>query len=116
MDLLYLISLPETAKCAAASYMFIGTGIFAITGDIPQWYIALLLFLAFKVIFQYHKCTLSYLECKARGVGRHQGYLNNVLGSVQSLFHDPEMFRVTLCFTIYVSYVYFCFLGKSLTV
>ena len=116
MDILGLIALPQTAKCAAACYMLIGTGLFAMTGDIPQWYIALLLFLAFKVIFQYHKCTLSYLECKARGVDRKQGYLNNILGSVQSLFHDPEMFRITLCFTIYISYVYFWVLGKSMII
>ena len=38
-----------------------------------------------KWLTNYRKCTVSYLECKARGVKKEQGYLYNVLEEIFDL-------------------------------
>jgi len=50
--------------------------------QIPMYYIAITGYFLFKMIFNYRKCTISYLECKMRKVDKSQGYLNNILDSI----------------------------------
>jgi hypothetical protein len=40
------------------------------------------LFILFKMIFNYHKCTISYLECKIRGVEKEEGYIYNFMRNI----------------------------------
>lgn len=58
-------------------------------GPVPEWYLMLSLYLGFKWIFDYRKCTLSYLECKLRGVPREKGYLNRFLDELVDLRKEP---------------------------
>lgn len=39
----------------------------------------LAIYFMLKWIFSYRKCTISYLECKLRGVPKEEGYLNSFL-------------------------------------
>ena len=57
-------------------------------GPVPEWYCMLSLYLGFKWIFDYRKCTLSYLECKLRGVSREQGYLNRFLDELVDMRYE----------------------------
>lgn len=57
-------------------------------GPVPEWYLMLSLYLGFKWIFDYRKCTLSYLECKLRGVPREEGYLNRFLDELVDLRNE----------------------------
>ena len=54
-------------------------GIYYLTRFIPNWYAALTGYLLFKWIFNYRKCTISYIECKIRNVHKTQGILYNYL-------------------------------------
>lgn len=47
--------------------------------------IAICLYLLFKWMFNYHKCTISYLECKIRGVKKEQGFLYQTLEKIMDV-------------------------------
>jgi len=52
---------------------------------IPPNYIVLVIFLTSKMIFNYKKCTFSYLECKLRKVKREDGLLASLLDYIVDL-------------------------------
>jgi len=56
-------------------------GFAAIACGVPlyRWYIAIIIFFTFKWIFNYRKCTFSYIECVLRNVKKEQGILYNFL-------------------------------------
>ena len=47
--------------------------------------ITLCIYFLIKWITDYRKCTISYLECKIRGVKKEEGYINQVLNTVLDL-------------------------------
>jgi hypothetical protein len=61
---------------------------------VSEWYIMLTLYLGFKWIFNYRKCTLSYFECLFRGVPRKQGYLNRFLDELVDLREERWIYAV----------------------
>lgn len=61
---------------------------------VPEWYVMLTLYLGFKWIFNYRKCTLSYFECVLRGVPRSQGYLNRFLDELMELREERWIYAV----------------------
>ena len=52
---------------------------------IPTNFIIFISFFTFKMIFNYKKCTFSYLECKYRNVKREDGFLAGFLDHVVDL-------------------------------
>ena len=44
-------------------------------------YMAITIFILFKIVFNYDKCTISYIECKIRGVKKTEGYLYTFLNN-----------------------------------
>ena len=46
---------------------------------IPSSYLKLLLFMFLKIVFDYTKCTISYIEVKLRGVKKEEGYVNYIV-------------------------------------
>ena len=106
----------RASKYAAAGFVALG-GFWAVSyRDIPQWYIAILLFIAFKVVFRYEKCTISYIEVKARGVKKEEGLLYNFLSGFQDIRGEPILFAVLAAYTAVVSVVYFIVLGKTVII
>lgn len=74
------------AKELIALYVLLGLAYLSgKVGPVPEWYLMLSLYLGFKWIFDYRKCTLSYLECKLRGVPREMGVLNRFLDDLVDL-------------------------------
>ena len=71
--------------------------------EIDQNYITLLLFMMFKMIFNYDKCTISYMEVKLRGVRKDQGYLYRFLDGFIRLRDRPE-FALILFTSMYILY------------
>jgi hypothetical protein len=65
-------------------YLFLILGLIFIylNKKLPTTYIVLLLFFLFKLIFNYRKCTFSYIECVLRGVKKDKGYLNTFLDTI----------------------------------
>lgn len=78
-------------------YSLLGVGyLLRLLHPVPEWYLALSLYLGFKWIFDYRKCTLSYLECKLRGVPREGGLLNRFLDDLIDLREEPWIYVVYL--------------------
>ena len=73
-------------------YLFLLIGITSVllNKTLHKTYIGLLLFFLCKMIFNYRNCTLSYVECKLRGVKREQGYLNNFMDGIINLRETNE--------------------------
>lgn len=58
-------------------------------GRIPEWYAMLTMYVAFKWIANYRKCTISYYECKLRGVPKERGWLYRYLEELVDLRGSP---------------------------
>jgi hypothetical protein len=106
----------ELAKIVTAIYVCLGPLLYSVTGDVPQWYIAILLFISFKVVFKYEKCTVSYIECKARGVKKEEGYIYNFLNSFHKLRDNKFLYFCLILYVALISIVYFCVLGKRMII
>lgn len=77
-----------------------------------QWYIVLLYFIVLKMIFNYSKCTVSYVECKLRNVKKEDGYLYQFLDQFIALRYCPTRCSLILIYTTLFSFYYFCKGGK----
>lgn len=79
-------------------------GIHEIVKDrpLPNWYIGILLFMVFKILTMYDKCTVSYIECKLRGVKKEQGYINRILHAFITM--PVRAFELLLYTTVFVLY------------
>ena len=64
--------------------------------DLPGNYIFLILFFGFKWIFNYRKCTISYVECKLRGVKKENGYLYSLLKEIIDLRYSEHIYCIGL--------------------
>jgi hypothetical protein len=71
---------------------------------IPSSYIKLLLFLFMKIIFDYKKCTISYIEVKLRGVKKEDGYLYNFLSSINNLRYHQDLLIIIFIINIFLFY------------
>jgi hypothetical protein len=89
-------------------YLFLFLGLILINNDIniPRTYIGLLLFFLIKLLFNYRKCTISYIECKLRKVKKEQGYLNRFLDSIIDLRYTPHIYVIYFLSAI-ILYYYF---------
>lgn len=73
----------------------------------PQWYIAIIMFFGFKILFNYRKCTISYIECKLRGVKRKYGYLNSFMDAIVDLRYNIKIFVLLQLTFIVLMYYHF---------
>ena len=89
-------------------YLFLFLGLFLIFNDstIPKVYMVILLFFLIKMLFNYRKCTISYIECKLRKVKKEQGYLNSFLNSIIDLRYTPHVYIMYFLSAI-ILYYYF---------
>ena len=77
-------------KIVVYSYLLIGILFILLNKNLNNLYIGLLIFFTFKVAFNYRKCTVSYIECKLRGVKKEKGYLNRFMDSIIDLRQQNE--------------------------
>ena len=47
-----------------------------------EYYIGILVFFLVKMVFNYRKCTVSYIECKLRNVKKENGYINKFMNDI----------------------------------
>lgn len=104
------------SKVSTGVYVALGMVYMTLLKDVPQWYLAILLFIGFKVVFRYEKCTVSYIEIKLRGVKKEEGYLYNFLAGFQKLRDSDLVFYSLLGYVALVTLVYFCALGKTMLI
>ena len=79
---------------------------FLIENNIPESYVMLSLYLCFKWVFNYRKCTLSYYEVKLRGVEKEEGYLYRILERLIDFRNNELVFPVVL-FQFWIFFIYF---------
>ena len=75
-------------------YLFIGLLLILINISVPQIYLGILFFFTFKWIFNYRKCSISWLECKIRGVEKKDGYLNNFLDNIIDIRNTNNIYFI----------------------
>ena len=66
-------------------YLLIAILLIINDSDIDQNYIGLMIFFLLKSFFNYRKCTVSYLEVKARGVKKKYGYLYTLMDDILNI-------------------------------
>ncbi len=74
---------------------------------LKEWYIVLLYFFLLKILFNYDKCTISYIECKIRGVKKEEGYLYRFIDKFIRIRDRCYIFVMLLTCTLIISYNYF---------
>lgn len=84
------------------SYIIIGL---AYANKIPDMYFVITLFFLFKLIVNYRKCTLSYVECKLRNVKKEEGYIQNFLDNIVDVRYDENAVYIYM-FMVYISFMY----------
>jgi len=75
-----------------AVYLLIGVLYIFIDGGIPPNYSVIVVFCIMKAICNYKKCTISYLECKMRGVKRQDGILGSFLDYIVDLRNNDIVY------------------------
>lgn len=84
------------------AYILLGINDIIRDRPLPNWYVGVLLFMAFKILTKYEKCTISYMECKIRGVKKEHGFINRTL---QSFIYMPiHMIEILLFTTMFIFY------------
>ena len=75
-------------------------------------YTVLLLFFTFKIIINFRKCTLSYIECKLRGVKKEEGYLNQFFDKLFAIRDgDDKLNKLLVLISLVI--IYYAFFIKN---
>ena len=86
---------------------------FVSENNIPEAYAMITMYLCFKWIFNYRKCTLSYYEIKLRGVKKEEGYLYRFLEQLVDLRYNQQFIYPMLVFQFLVIYLYYYYKRSS---
>lgn len=105
-----------TSVALTAAFVTLGLCFMARGADMPQWYPVFLVFFVLKILTDYRKCTISYVECKVRGVGRDRGLLDSLLGGVLDLRLVPGFRTTAALYAAAVLWFYFLVRGQSISV
>ena len=96
-------------------YLIFGIYHFLINKEPDVIYTIILLYFTIKIIVDYRKCTLSYLECKIRNVKKEKGYINKFFDDLFSIRNETKEKRYLLLLLSIALSVYFVFI-KNLEV
>ena len=86
-------------------YLFIGI-ILLHYFKLHSSYIVIILFISFKWLFNYRKCTFSRLECILRGVKKENGILYNFLESIVDIRYNNHVYIYSIL-VVYILYIYY---------
>ena len=70
------------------------------SNDLQNLAITICIYFLVKWISDYRLCTISWIECKIRGVDKKDGYINSVLDPLIDL--NKGRFRYLLYFVVFV--------------
>lgn len=83
-------------KPLIATLLFLLLSLFVKDHRITQFARIACIYLLLKWVFDYHKCTLSYMEVKFRNVPKEEGYLYQTLEQVMEVNRSPCRFRYSV--------------------
>lgn len=104
----------SAARAAFWAYCVGGVVLVAARADMPQWYIVVFGFFALKIAFRYEKCTVSYLECKLRGVPKERGWIHAPLHEVVALRESAPGAAAVAALAALFGWHYFGVLGRGI--
>lgn len=64
----------------------------------------LCMFFLIKWIFNYRKCTISYIECKLRGIKKEEGFVFNIMEEILDINKSKYKYYIYI-FIICVFYI-----------
>ena len=73
----------------------------------------ILLYFTIKIIVDYRKCTLSYIECKIRNVKKEKGYINKFFDDLFNIRNETKEKRYLLLILSLILCMYFIFIKNS---
>ena len=105
-----------------SAYLLFGLYHMVYNLELDPNYTILLLFFTFKIIINFRKCTLSYIECKLRGVKKEQGYLNQFFDKLFDIRNENEKTTkllllisfIVLYYAMFVNNKFFLFVMKDI--
>lgn len=86
------------------SYLIFGFSCIILDIQFPNWFFAFTLFFLFKWLFNYRKCTISYIEIKLRGVKKEDGYLYKLLNYIVDFRYDTNVYLVYIFMLMFIVY------------
>lgn len=95
------------------AYLLVGLYHMVYNLELDPNYTILLLFFTFKIIINFRKCTLSYLECKIRGVKKEQGYLNQFFDKLFDIRNENEKTTKLLLLISFIVLYYGMFVNNK---
>jgi hypothetical protein len=78
------------------AFMLYGLCLALVKKPIPRFWMGIFTFVSFKLLANYRKCTLSYVECKLRNVKKNDGYIHNVLEEIM-LLRESSLHVMEIC-------------------
>ena len=87
-------------------YLFLCIGLYFMVLNIviPLEYMQLLIFFTIKILIDYRKCTISYLECKIRKVPKEKGYINYFINTIADLKYHKDFGILLFIVCIFIIY------------
>jgi len=86
------------------SYLLWGIYLSLNYGIAPPLYLLCLLFVSMKFITNYRVCSVAYLECKLRGIKRHDSLMNQFLDPIVDLRYTYHAYILTTISFIILTY------------
>ena len=91
-------------------FLLIGIIHILLNKKLNEYYIGILVFFLIKMVFNYRKFTVSYIECKLRNVKKEDGYINKFMNDIIDFREKDESIFVY----IYAGLIIFFNSGLSL--
>lgn len=76
-------------------------------------YTSLLFFFTIKIIINFKKCTLAYIECKVRGVEEEEGYINQFFDKLFNIRNENEKLLTVLLILSFTILYYAVFVNNK---
>jgi len=95
------------------AYLLFGLYHMVFNLELDPNYTVLLLFFTFKIIIDFRKCTLSYIECKLRGVKKEEGYLNQFFDKLFDIRNENEKTTKLLLLISFIILYYAMFVNND---
>ena len=81
-------------KIASCLFLYILFTCFISNNDINESTIIICLYFLFRWITNYRKCTISFIECKLRGVKKEQGFLYQIINPIIDLNKSENRYYI----------------------
>lgn len=85
-------------------YVSFGFGYICLDKKYPNWFFAITMYFGFKWLFNYRKCTISYIEVKLRGVKKEDGYLYRLLNYLIDFRYDAHIYKMYVIQCLFIGY------------